>query len=116
VWGLNEARKEVDKVYSTFCKKLMGIPNSAANGFAEMELGRNSRRGKCTGQILKYWYRITCLDTEEPIKQCHKWQKSNMRVRSWTMELKDELCNTELTFMWRKQQDCNLTEIKAVKD
>jgi hypothetical protein len=47
VWGLNEALKEADKVHSRFCKKLIGIPNCAANGFAEMELGRESRRGKC---------------------------------------------------------------------
>lgn len=47
VWGLNEAWKEIDKVHSRFCKQLIGIPNCAANGFAEMELGRESRRGKC---------------------------------------------------------------------
>ena len=48
----------------------MGIPNSAASGFAERELGRESRRGKCTGQILKYWYWLVCLDMEYPVKQC----------------------------------------------
>jgi hypothetical protein len=37
---LQEAEKELDKVHSKFCKKLMIIPNCAASGFAEMELGR----------------------------------------------------------------------------
>ena len=52
-WGLKEAWKGMDKVYSRFCKKLMGIQNCAANRFAEMELGRESRRGKCLVHILK---------------------------------------------------------------
>jgi hypothetical protein len=40
----------------------MGVPNCAANGFAEMELGRESRRGKCLGLILKYWHCIMFRD------------------------------------------------------
>jgi hypothetical protein len=52
VWGLKESWEEVDEVHSIFCKKLIGIPNCAANGFYEMELGRETRRGKCIGQTL----------------------------------------------------------------
>jgi hypothetical protein len=48
--GLSDAWKELDKVHGRFCKKLTGIPNYAANGYAEMELGRESRRGKCIRQ------------------------------------------------------------------
>ena len=55
VWRLNEAWKELDKVHSRFCKKLIGVPNYEANGFAEMELSRENRREKCLAQILKYW-------------------------------------------------------------
>jgi hypothetical protein len=58
------------------------IPNCAANGFVEMELGRVSERRKCTRQILQYWYQIMCLDTEDPIKCWYEWAKSNMSVRS----------------------------------
>lgn len=95
----------------------MGIPNGAANVFATMELGRESRRDKCIEHIVKYWYWIMCLDIEDPVKQCYEWLKHNMSVRVWTMELKEELYNTELAFVWRKQQECNLTEItKIVKD
>jgi len=39
-----------------------------------------------------------------------------MNVRSLSMELKEELCSTGLTFVWRKQK-CKLGEItKIVKD
>jgi hypothetical protein len=78
------------------------------NGFAEMELGRDSTRGKCLGQILKYLYDVMCLEAKEPIKQRHEWQKCNMGVKSWAMELKEELHNIRLAFVWQKQQESNL--------
>jgi hypothetical protein len=53
-----------------------------------------------------------CLETEEPIKQCYEWQKCNMRVKSWAMELKEELYNIGLAFVWRKQQACKLRLVK----
>jgi hypothetical protein len=45
------------------------------------------------------------------VQQCYKWQKS---VRSWTMDLKEELSNTGLAFVWTKQQQCNLREITKI--
>jgi hypothetical protein len=47
MWGLNGAWEEADKVPSRFCKKVIGIPNCTESGFAEMELARVSRGGKC---------------------------------------------------------------------
>jgi hypothetical protein len=73
---MSEAWKEVDEVYSISCKELMGIPNCVASGFAEMERGKKSRKGKCIGQIL-----ILSLDIAT-IKQCYELQKSNMSVWS----------------------------------
>ena len=67
-------------------------------------------------QILKSWYWVMCLEREYLIKQCYEWQTNKMSVRSWTMELEEELCNNGLAFVWRKQEDCNKTEIKIVKD
>jgi len=45
-----------NKVHSRLFKKLMDILNCAANGLVEIVLGRDSWRGKCIGQIVKYWY------------------------------------------------------------
>ena len=33
-----------------------------------MGVGRESRRGGCIGEIVKCWYRMTCLDPEQPGK------------------------------------------------
>jgi len=55
------------------------------------------------------------LDIDQ-VKEYYEWQKSNTNVRSLAMELKEELCSTGSTFVWRKQE-CNLGEItKIVKD
>jgi hypothetical protein len=42
----NEVWQEIDKVYGHFCKKLLGLPSCARNGFAEIELSRETRRCK----------------------------------------------------------------------
>ena len=63
------------------------------------------------------WYQIMYLDIGNLAKQCYKWQKSNMSVRSWTTELRQELHNTGLALMWRNQQEHDFTEItQTVKE
>ena len=58
-----------------------------------------------------------CLETEEPIKQCCELQECNMGVKSWDVELKEELQKIELALVWAKQQECNLREmLKLVKE
>jgi len=80
VWVCGEARNEFGKIHSRLCKKIMAVPNCAANGFAEIELGRESRRGKCIGRTLKYrtgscvWVQIS-----------GKGQKTHMSMRRWTV-------------------------------
>ena len=66
-------------------------------------------------RTVKYW--IVCLVIEDSVKQYYEWQKRNMSVRNWTMELKKEMCNRRLAFIWMQQQECNLKEMtNMVKD
>jgi hypothetical protein len=46
-----------------------------------------------------------------PVKPRCEWQKSNMSVRIWALNFKEERCNIGLAFMMRKQQECNLGEL-----
>jgi hypothetical protein len=46
LWGPYEAWKISAKVHGRFCKKLLGLPRCAANGMAEMELGREQEGGR----------------------------------------------------------------------
>ena len=65
----------------------------------------------------KYWCRILSLDIEDPVKYCYEWRTRNMQMRCWAMELKEEMFNIGLSFMWTKQQQCNLKDItKTLKD
>lgn len=35
----------------------------------------------------KYWQQIMRVDTySNPVRQCHEWQKGNMRLESWLKE------------------------------
>jgi hypothetical protein len=45
VWSLNGGWKEIVKIQSRFCNKMLGLPRFAENSVAELELGNNSRRG-----------------------------------------------------------------------
>lgn len=51
--------------------------------FLKWSLGQ-SRRGKCSGLIIMYWYQITCMDVEDLAKHYYKWKRTNMSVGSWT--------------------------------
>ena len=73
-WACGEARSEFGKIHSRLCKKIMGVPHCTANRFAENELGIESRRGKCIGRTVKYWYWITCQGIDI-------WQNSAVKDR-----------------------------------
>jgi len=44
-----------------------------------------SRRGKCIGQIVKYWYQIMHLDIEYPVKQCYDCESLDYGVERGTV-------------------------------
>jgi hypothetical protein len=46
-----------------------------------------------------------CLDIGDSAKQCYESQKSNIRVKSRTMELKEEPYNIGLAFMWKNLRE-----------
>jgi hypothetical protein len=54
IWGVEERWKEIGKAHGRMCKKFLGILRFAANGVAELESGRDYRRGKYMyiGEIL----------------------------------------------------------------
>jgi hypothetical protein len=91
LWGLDEAWKEVDRIHRQLCKKTLGLPRCAVNGMAEMELGRDSKRGKVMWLAVKYWQRMMHMDIQDLVRQCYEWQKGNMRFESWAKKMKEEL-------------------------
>jgi hypothetical protein len=72
IWGLDEGWKEIDIIHGRLCKKLLGIPRFATIGVAEIELGRDSRRGKVLCLAVKYWQRTLQMDKEELVRVCYE--------------------------------------------
>jgi hypothetical protein len=62
IWGLEDGWKEIGQVHELFCKRIMGMPNTAANGACVKELGRTNRKEKV----------MESLDID---KDCGKWMK-----------------------------------------
>ena len=65
-------------------------------------------------QSARHHTRDDCHLQQHFKSQCYDWKKSNMKVRNWTTELKEELYNMGVSCAWRKQQECNLTEIRKI--
>jgi hypothetical protein len=68
LWVLDRAWKEADRIHGRFCKKILGLPRCTDNGVAEMELGRDSRRGKAMWLAVKYRQRIMLIDIRDLVR------------------------------------------------
>jgi hypothetical protein len=88
LWGVYDAWKLTDKIHGRFCKKILGVPQCAANGAAEIELGRDSKRGKTMSLTLKYCQRILRMANQELVKKCYDWQKDNIKSDSWAKRVR----------------------------
>ena len=73
--GLKWEGRVTGKERDEFCKELMGLPNCTANIIAEMELSRDSGKGKVMGLTVQRWQRTVRVCEEEPVKQGFEWQK-----------------------------------------
>jgi hypothetical protein len=58
IWGLEGGWKEIGKFNELFCKRIMGMTSTAANGVCERELGTTNRKEKVVERVLRYWQRL----------------------------------------------------------
>jgi hypothetical protein len=70
---------------------MLGVPRFEASNLAELELGRDSRRGNVLSSIEKYWLRLLRMNYLEIIRTCYEWQINNLKVNGWAKKLKEEL-------------------------
>jgi IS1 family transposase len=74
IWGLEDGWKETGKVHELFCKKVMGMPNTAANGACVKEFGRSNRKEKVMKRALRYWQRLWEMDETSLLEDALKQQ------------------------------------------
>jgi hypothetical protein len=91
-------------------KKTLGIPRFAPNGFAELELGRDSRRGRILCRV-KYWLRILQTDSEELVRVCYEWQVNNLEFGSWAKKVSEQLSKIGLGYIWQDLKENNVCKI-----
>jgi hypothetical protein len=91
ILGMDEGWKEIDIIHGRLCKKILGIPRFATNGVAEVQIGRDSRRGKVLCLAVKYWLRTLQMAKEEPVRVCYEWQVNNFEFDSWARKLSEQL-------------------------
>jgi hypothetical protein len=99
MWGLDGGWKETDKIHSRFFKTKLGVPRFSANSVTELELGRDSSRGKLLRTIATFWLSLLRKDSREIVRTCYVWQLNNLKVESWTKKLKEELEEIRLTYI-----------------
>jgi hypothetical protein len=76
------------------------IPIFAANAVAEIELGRDSRRGKVLCLAVKYWLRTIQMDKEELGWVCFESKVNNFEFDSWASKLNEQLSKIGLGYIW----------------
>jgi hypothetical protein len=117
IWGLDEGWKEFDKIHGRSCKKILGIPRFAANGVAELELGRDSRRVKVLCRAVKYWLRTLQMDKEELVRVCFEWRVNNFEFDSWASKLNEQLNKIGVGYIWHGLSVNNVSGIfKKIKE
>jgi hypothetical protein len=57
-----------------FCKRIFGLPSTAANGACVTELGKTSRREKVVERIVKYCKKLWEMDETSLLREALKQQ------------------------------------------
>jgi hypothetical protein len=53
-WSLHGVWKEIDRIYKRSYRKILWLPRFTANGGAESNLGKDSRRAEMLSVIVEY--------------------------------------------------------------
>jgi hypothetical protein len=106
IWGLEDGWKEIKKVQELFCKRVMGTPNTAANGVCVKELGRTNRKKKVMERVLRYWQRLRETDEMSLLGVALK-QQSLEKGKNWLNKIKQELEGLDMGDIWIMGEENN---------
>jgi hypothetical protein len=98
--------KEIGKVHNLFCKSVMGMPNTAANGACVKELGRTNRKEKVIERVLRYWQRLWEMDETSLLGDALK-QQSLDKGDNWLNKIKQELERLGRGDIWINGEESN---------
>jgi hypothetical protein len=101
VWVVNGGWEMIAKIEGRFCKKVPRRSRSTANGAAEWELSRESRKvDKMLYIVVKYLVIILLVEEDELLKCCFEWQRRNLKCDNRVISLREEWYKIGLEYIW----------------
>jgi hypothetical protein len=111
--GLEGGWKETEKVHKMLCKRICGVPSTAANGPCVRELGRTNRKEKVVEQIEENWKRLWDMDETSLLREALK-QQTIQEGKNWLNKLERELNSLGMGDVWRRGGENNNNIWKVV--
>jgi cell fate (sporulation/competence/biofilm development) regulator YmcA (YheA/YmcA/DUF963 family) len=96
-----------------FCKRIFGVPSTAANGACVRELGRTNRKEKVVERIVKYWKRLWEMDETSLLREALK-QQTIQKGENQLKKLEQELNSLGIGDVWRRGGENNNNVWKVV--
>ena len=101
VWGFNMA-KDVEKIHTDFCKRILKVRNCTPHFMLYAELGRFPLLISRKIRIVKYWIKL--LNTENIIlKSLYEDMLENIDCRNWLSQVRDLLFSLGFGYVWYNQ-------------
>jgi hypothetical protein len=94
------------KLHEVFCKRIFGVPSTAANGACVTELGKTSRRERVVERIIKCWKRLWEMGEKSLLGEALK-QQTIERGENWLKKLEQELNRLGKGNVWRRGEENN---------
>jgi hypothetical protein len=101
----------VEGIQDKFCKKVLRIPRNAAKGAVEIEVARDTRRGKILCAEIEHWIRVKPSAEVESTRQDYDWQVGQPRVECRDRRLREELDTIGFGYI---RQNARETEIMSM--
>jgi hypothetical protein len=99
IWGLEHGWKEIGKVHDLFCKRVLGMPNTPANGARVEELQRTNKKQKVMERVLGYWHRLWKMDGTSLLGDAVENQ-SLEKGNNWPNKIKQALQRLGMGDIW----------------
>ena len=111
IWG-TKMRSEIEIVHNQFCKYVLGLGPRSVNVAAIAECGRRPLYIHYIARCIKYWLRLTQMDTARYPKACYNMLLSldSLGRKTWISDVKYILYSYGFGDVWLNQ-GCGNTEL-----
>ena len=117
VWGFHTA-KSIETVHLSFCKRMLGIKQSAQNDFVYGELGRMDYQSLRYINIVKFWLKLVHTEERKYIKCIYNMMLNDIEIRpnkqNWASMVKYLLSRLGFLEVWNAQGVGNISSFLGI--